>query len=324
MKSAALALVALVLGILAGSWIVRYPAVHRLSGRFFQRGQLLALVGQRGIFEADVRAWADEKRYCSGTTDESLDQTEKIALRDELIASEALCGVAGKFDDPNVVGEVVADLQYQFGDERQFRGALRRSGVSQSQFGRLVAETIDGERCIERQIASRLDVSDGEMQQYFQQHEAQFNQPLRIRARHIFLAAPEGSASELAEAKDREMLEIAARLGQGEDFTGLAAMVSEDEASKKNGGDLGFFAADRVPEEFFEAAAELQPNGPPRFLRSRLGFHALQVTDVHPARMLTFTEAGPEIRALLAAEKRRRAVTALRSELGHSAHFVMQ
>ena len=71
MKSAVLALVALVLGIVAGSWIVRYPAVHRVAGRIFQRGELLALVGQRGIFEADVQARAQQKQYCSGMTDET-------------------------------------------------------------------------------------------------------------------------------------------------------------------------------------------------------------------------------------------------------------
>ena len=323
MKSAVLALVALALGILAGSWIVRYPAVHRVTGRIFQRGELLALAGQRGIFEADVQARAQQKQYCSGMTDKPLDSTEKIAVRDEVIAAETLRVVAGKLDDSDVAGEV-ADLEHQFGDERQFHAALGRSDVSQSELGRLVAETIGGERWIEKQIAPRLAVSDAEVQQYFQQHEAQFTQPLRIRARHIFLAAPEGSAPELAEAKDRQMLDIAARLGQGEDFGELAATVSEDEASKKNGGDLGFFAADRVPVEFFDAAAELQPNGPPRFLRSHLGFHALQSTDAHPARLLALTEATPEIRALLTAEKRRNAVAALKSELARSTYFVVQ
>jgi parvulin-like peptidyl-prolyl isomerase len=323
MKSVVLALVAFVLGIVAGSWIVRYPAVHRIAGRIFHRGELLALVGQRGIFEADVRARAQEKQYCSGMTDETLDRTEKIALLDEVIATEALRMIAGKLDGSDVAGEV-ADLNHQFVDERQFRAALGRSGVSQSQLGRLVAQTIGGERWIEKQIASRLVVSEVEAQQYFRQHEDQFTQPLRIRARHIFLAAPEGSASEVAETKDRQMLDIAARLGQGEDFAELAATVSEDEANKKNGGDLGFFAADRVPVEFFDAAAELQPNGPPRFLHSHLGFHALQSTDVHPARLLTLTEIAPEIGALLTAEKRRSAVAALKSELARSTHFVVQ
>ena len=323
MKTAILALAALVLGILAASWIVRYPTVHRVSGRIFHRGELVALVGQRGIFEVDVRALSEQKNYCAGETGASLDPGEKIALRDELAAMEALRIVAPRLRSSDLAGEV-AGLKHQFGDEHQFRAALRRSGISQSHLVNFVAETIGGERWIEQLIAPQLGVSDAETQQYFQQHEARFAQPLRIRARHIFLAAPEGSAPEIAEAKDRAMLEIAARLGQGEDFAELAATLSEDEASKNNRGDLGFFAADRVAAEFFEAAAQLQPNGPLRFLRSHLGFHALQVTEVHPARVLTLAESTAEIRALLIAEKRHTAVAALKSELAQSAYFVVQ
>jgi len=323
MKNIIFALIALAIGIAAGSLIVRYPAVHRVAGRIFHRGELLALVRQRGIFEDDVQARAQQKQYCSGMTDELLDPAGKIAVLDEVIALEALHMVAGKLHGSDVAGEVTA-LKHQFADEAQFRAALRRSGIFQWQLGPLVEETIAGERWIEKQIAQQLAVSDAEVLQYFQQHEAEFTQPLRIRARHIFLAAPEGSAPEITEAKDHQMLDIAARLGQGEDFTGLAAAMSEDEASKKNGGDLGFFATDRVPLEFFDAAAELQPNGPPRFLHSHLGFHALQSTDIHPARLLTLTEATPEIRARVSAEKRRSGVAALKSELARSTHFVVQ
>jgi len=59
-------------------------------------------------------------------------------------------------------------------------------------------------------------------------------------------------------------------------------------------------------------------------VRSHLGFHALQSTDAHPARLLALTEATPEIRALLTAEKRRNAVAALKSELARSTYFVVQ
>jgi AraC-like DNA-binding protein len=323
MKSAILALVALVLGIAVGICIVRYPAIHRLTGRIFNRGELIALVGQRGVFEADVRVLAQHRQYCSGITGYPVDPATDIALRQDVIGNEALRIAARNMNNSDAAREVTA-IKNQFSDDRQFRAALHRSGVGQWQLRRLVAERIGGERWIENQIASRLSVSAKEVQQYFQQHAAQFTQPLRIRARHIFLAAPEGSAPEITEAKDREMLDIAARLGQGEDFSELAATVSEDEASKNNGGDLGFFAADRVPIEFFNAAAELQPNGSPRFLHSHLGFHALEVTDVHSARLLTLTEAIPEIKTVLRAEKRRYSVAALQSELAHSSHFVVQ
>ena len=319
MKNAFLALIAIGMGALTSDWLVRLPVIHQLAGQVFQRGKLIALVGQRAIFEAELDARARERRFCAGREDS--DEAEKVALRDELIAREALPMNAVKSDESE---KALVTLKHQFPDDRQFRAALRRNGVSQRTLRRTLAEAIRGEEWIERQIALQVAVSDAEVQKYFEQHQAGFMQPTRIRARHIFLAAPEGSAAELMQAKQRAILDIAARLGRGEDFGALAAAVSEDEASKTRGGDLGFFAADRVPAEFFAAAGSLAIDAPPRFLQSRLGLHALQVTDVHPARPLTLAEAMPEITALVTAEKRRGAVAALQSELAQRARCVVE
>jgi len=313
------ALFAIAAGAVTDDWLVRLPAVHQVAGRIFQRGQLVALVRQSGVFEADLGARLREKQFCAGRKDS--DEAERVALRDELIASEALPtnAVTTRDSDPALVA-----LRNQFADDRQFRAILQRSGVSQRTLRRTLAETIHGEDWIESQIASQVAVSDAEVQKYFEQHQAEFMQPKRIRARHIFLAAPEGSAPELMQAKQHAILDIAVRLGRGEDFGELAAAVSEDEASKTHGGDLGFFAANRMPAEFFEAAEQLPPNAPPRFLQSHLGFHALQVTDVHPARPLTLAEATPEVTALIMAEKRRSVVAVLESELAQRIRSVMK
>jgi parvulin-like peptidyl-prolyl isomerase len=319
MKNALLALIAIGAGALGGDWLVRFPVVHEVAGHIFQRGKLIALVRQNGIFEADLRARLREKQFCAGREDS--DEAERVALRDELIASEALPTNAVKTSDSD---RAFVALRNQFADDRQFRATLHRSGVSQRSLQRALAEAIRGEEWIENQIASQVAVSDAEVQKYFGQHQAEFMQPTRIRARHIFLAVPEGSAPELVQGKQRAILDVAVRLGRGEDFTELAAVVSEDEASKTHGGDLGFFAANRVPAEFFEAAEQLPPNAPARYLQSHLGFHALQVTDVHPARPLTLAEATPEITALIAAEKRRSAVATLESDLAPRTRFVLK
>jgi len=319
MKNALLALIAIGAGTLASDWLARLPVVHEVAGQVFQRGKLIALVGQSGVFEADLGARLREKQFCAGREDS--DEAERVALREELIAGEALPTNAVTTNESE---RALVALRNQFADDRQFRVALQHSGVSQRTLRRALAEAIRGEAWIENQIASQIAVSDAEIQNYFEQHQAEFMQPIRIRARHIFLAAPEGSTPELMQTKQRTILDVAVRLGRGEDFGELAAAVSEDEASKTHGGDLGFFAANRMPKEFFEAAEQLLPNGPPRFLQSHLGFHALQVTDVHPARPLTLAEATPEISALIAAEKRRRVVAALESELTQRTRFVVK
>lgn len=321
MKNTLLALIAIGLGAVTAAWLVHFPVMHEVAGRIFQRGKLIALVEEEGIFEADLSALARHKHFCSGNGDGLVKEAEKAALRDELIAAEAL-----RMSELELNGSeaALATLRHQFADDRQFRAARRASGVSFWRLKRKVLDVNAGEQWIEKRIASQIAVLDTEAEKYFQQHQLEFVQPLRMRARHIFLAAPKGSAAALMEAKQRAMADIVARLNAGEDFAQLAAAVSEDEATKGRGGDLGFFAADRVPPEFFAGVQGLMVNAPAQLLQTHLGFHAIQVTDIRPARPMRFAEAVPEIASLLEAEKRRRAVDLTESELARRAGFVAE
>src|SRR2546421_6133729 len=140
MKNALLALIAIGAGALTGDWLVRFPVVHQVTGDIFQRGKLIALVRQSGVFEADLGARLREKQFCAGRED--FDEAERVALREELIASEALPrnAVATRDSDPTLVA-----LRNQFADDHQFHAALQRSGVSRRTLRRALAEAIGGE-----------------------------------------------------------------------------------------------------------------------------------------------------------------------------------
>jgi parvulin-like peptidyl-prolyl isomerase len=111
------------------------------------------------------------------------------------------------------------------------------------------------------------------------------------------------------------MEDLVARLRRGEDFVQLAAVTSEDEATKNRGGDLGFLASERIPSEFFSAAEKLPANSPPVLVQTHLGFHAAQIVEVSLGRAMTFEEVLPEITAQISAEKRRKAVNEIQSQL---------
>ncbi len=68
-----------------------------------------------------------------------------------------------------------------------------------------------------------------------------------VRARHILLENEDDA---------KKVLE---RVKGGEDFAKVASEVSKDPGSGKEGGDLGFFAKERMVPEFAEAAFKLEP-----------------------------------------------------------------
>src|SRR5947199_6657338 len=79
MKNALLALIAIGAGALASDWSARLPVVHEVAGQIFQRGKLIAVVGQRGVFEADLGAHLREKQFCAGREDS--DEADRKSTR---------------------------------------------------------------------------------------------------------------------------------------------------------------------------------------------------------------------------------------------------
>jgi PPIC-type PPIASE domain len=285
----ALALLALGAGALAGEFLSRTPAVHRLAGRAFGRGELVAMVDRRGIFDRDSIA------------DEVLRVSARATPVNKAVLEKAIFALHGEFD----------------GDGK-FVATLRANGIWPRQLCGLLTGVLRGDSWLEQKIAPEIGVTTEETQHFFEQHD--FLQPLRLRARHIFLAAPQGS--DVIETKRVAMQGIISRLQNGEDFASLAATLSEDEASKSHGGDLGFLASNRVPPEFWNGIENLPVNGPATLVQSHLGFHAVQILDVRSARAMTFEEARPEIAQQLAAEKRLAAVGQKHDQLAREAILV--
>ncbi|MEA3460220.1 MAG: SurA N-terminal domain-containing protein [Chloroflexota bacterium] len=98
----------------------------------------------------------------------------------------------------------------------------------------------------------------------------------QVHARHILVGMEE-------EAK-----EILARLQKGEDFALLAKRHSQDEFTKENGGDLGFFPRGGliIAPELEEAAFALSPRGR-KIVRSEWGYHILEVLEKDTQRPLS-------------------------------------
>ena len=189
-------------------------------------------------------------------------------------------------------------------DERTWHEVLHRAAINLAQLRRDAARNLRERNWIEGQVAPRIRTDEKECRRYFETHRADFQEPSRLRASQLFLAAPEGSPTEVLETKRALINDIAKRLANGEDFPALVAQFSEDEATKKRGGDLGYFAAGRMVPAVFEAAQRLHPGETSAPVRSRLGFHIIRLTETRPARALTFEDARPEIIGRIENQKR--------------------
>jgi hypothetical protein len=163
-----------------------------------------------------------------------------------------------------------------------------------------------------RRASAATQLDEAAAQKWFAAHRESMRLPERVRASHIFLTAHD------AEKPDRaaEMATIQQQLTTGvASFAQLAATFSDDERSKKVGGDLGWFSRERIPEDFATAIFALPVGKPSPVFRTKLGWHIALVQEKKPSRLPEFSEVKAEVMAMLENQWRVTAVDRLRAEL---------
>ena len=279
-------------GVACSELLFHWPATRGLIVDALGGGELIAIVEGAGVYRSDD---ADVAQLIIAANLRRAAQAEEI--------------------DPEAVEGELQLLRHQFGDAEAFDSELERSGVSAESLSASAADHLRARQWIERQIAPELLVAEEESRAFYEANREAFAQPARLRVSHLFLAAPDAAAPEVVKAKSDAIQAVSKRLAKGENFAQLIAEASEDEATKNRGGDLGFFSAARMPEEFLAQVENLQPGTPSAPVRLPLGFHILQLTDTRPARQMMFDEAKGEIALHLTNTRRAAAVEKLRQRL---------
>jgi parvulin-like peptidyl-prolyl isomerase len=137
---------------------------------------------------------------------------------------------------------------------------------------------------------------------------------VRYRASHLFLASHAETPPDAVEGKEKAIAALEARLKKGERLSALAEL-SEDEATKRRGGDLGYFSETRTPAQFLAEIKKLRVGETSKPFRSHLGFHIAQLTEIKPARVLSLEEARGEIMTALANQRRATSVARIAHEI---------
>jgi peptidyl-prolyl cis-trans isomerase SurA len=160
----------------------------------------------------------------------------------------------------------------------QFRQILERDGVPFDRFRENVRDEMIVARVREREVDSRINISEGEIDHYLQSEAGKGETTEEFEVAHILLRSPESASPEqIAELKAKAD-DVVRRAAAGENFSQLAAAYS-DAPDSLSGGSLGWRPLDRLPSIFAEAVAELKAGEVAPLLRSPNGFHVVKLVD---------------------------------------------
>ncbi len=169
----------------------------------------------------------------------------------------------------------------------QLRERLKADGTDYKSFRENLRDQMMTERVREREVQSRIKITDAEIDAYLDKKRAALEQGGMVDLAQVLVSVPEG-ASEAVVAEKRARAEAAlARIKGGEDFAKVAREVSED-GNKARGGEIGMRPVDRLPDLFVNAVKNLKAGEVvPELLRSGAGFHVLKVVQRQGAASLT-------------------------------------
>jgi peptidyl-prolyl cis-trans isomerase SurA len=156
------------------------------------------------------------------------------------------------------------------------RQRLEADGISFTQFRDDIRQDIILNRLREREVDSRVQISDSELENFIAAQAGVAADSEEINLAQILLRVPENSASDRIEATRNRADELMAQLKGGADFARIAASFSNAPEALQ-GGELGWRNADRLPTLFIDAVKGLKQGDTTSVIRRPNGFHILKV-----------------------------------------------
>jgi peptidyl-prolyl cis-trans isomerase C len=176
-----------------------------------------------------------------------------------------------------------------------FDDLLAQERLSQAELKARLKDQLTIEKLFQEEVFPTVQVLDAELERYYADHAAEFQEPERVHVLQIVVASKE----EAAHVRDR--------LRKSPSSFAELARTASIAPEGKNGGDLGYIGRGAGFPEVFDRCFQLPLNVVSDVTPSPYGFHLFKVVDRKPAQRRAFDQARAEIADKLLREKRARA-----------------
>lgn len=172
----------------------------------------------------------------------------------------------------------------RFTDER-LRAELEKEGITMSDYRDRIQDQILRGKLVNRQVRSKIVITDEDIRSYFEQHPDQYGNVRRVHLRNLMVRLPPGADAASKEAAMARMQQIREKLVAGESF----------DKSGTEGRDLGFFEFSQLSPQLQEALRGLEPGDYTPVLDTDQGLQVFYLQDVETLPGKTLEEASEEI-----------------------------
>jgi peptidyl-prolyl cis-trans isomerase SurA len=231
---------------------------------------VMATVNGRNITRTEVQKFYDVQ-VAGSPQQPSAEQADTLRLKviSDLIDNEILMQRAEKLGllaTDEEVNAKLTEIKAPFTQE-QFDQRLKERQITLDDFKKDLRRSLTIDKVLNKEVTSKINVSDEDITSYYNQHKAEFNliEPQYHLAQILVTTQPNPQVRNMKaqnEADARKKIQmIENRLDSGEDFATVAMNYSEQPETAQNGGDLGFIPESSLKSDklAFDAINKLRP-----------------------------------------------------------------
>ena len=243
--------------------------------------QVAAVVGNKIILRSDIEQqyiqyigqgnYANEKVQC-----EILDQL----LMSKLLLNQAIFDSV-EVNDAQVQERLDRNMEYfiqQFGSQEKLETFYGKTVLElQDEYRPLVREQLLTQS-MQQKITSNVTASPADVKSFFESIPPDSLPYINAEVEYAQIVKEIPVSFEAKEKIKEKLLDYKKRIEKGEEFSTLAVLYSQD-ASAKNGGELGFKNRGDLIAEFEAAAFRLKPNEVSDVVETKFGYHLIQMIE---------------------------------------------
>ncbi len=204
--------------------------------------------------------------------------------------------------------------------------AAQSQGISYEDFKQNLKNQIITQQVISKEVGSRMNVSKDELQQFYDEHKSQMEQPEQIRLSELLVSTDKkdknatADEAQLTAAAQAKADDLVAQLRKGASFDDLAKKNS-DGPTAAQGGDLGFFKRATLAKELEDKTFAMKPGEVSDVIRTKQGFVILKVTEHQQAGVPPLSQIEGRVQDALYMQKLQPALRAYLQKLREEAYI---
>ena len=183
-----------------------------------------------------------------------------------------------RIDDTTVERTILRVAEENKLSPDEFRKVLQREGIPYANYREDIRRQITIQRVRDREVDSKVTVSDAEVDNYLATVAAQAGGEDEYLLSHIYISVAEQASPTAVEESRKRAEQALAEVRAGKDFGQVAASYS-NAPDATSGGNLGWRTRARLPSVFADIVQKMKPGEVSAVLRSASGFHVVKLVE---------------------------------------------